>query len=241
MKITSPCAGGVLLLPLFRTALAYTPHHPDNVNRRAFLHTSSAAITSAALIGGIPRPCQAVDLKVTPIAHTFITSSGTAKPLRENDATRFLTNAKVVYLFEGSDASPTLSSEILGLTAKRKADEGPGVTPGNVVVASTNAQILDTARSLGLGVQSTKDLTPKSAAALATTISAGDVVVVGPLPSDGTANDAKVVLEVATNLGAVVGGAKSGGVISVLVDGPKEGLLLMEDGLPTSTILWYGV
>merc|ERR1719343_976365 len=64
--------------------------------RRAFLASNTAAIIATL---SWPQPGLSADVKVTPIAHTFITSSGATKPIRENDATRFFTNARVVYLF----------------------------------------------------------------------------------------------------------------------------------------------
>jgi hypothetical protein len=36
-----------------------------------------------------------------------------------------------------------------------------------------------------------------------------------------------------------VGGKRERGVISVLVDGPREGLVLEQGGYPVSDLLWY--
>jgi hypothetical protein len=163
------------------------------------------------------------NIKVSPVSHTFITSSGfAAKPIRENDATRYFTNARVVYLLEGQAAKPgVLASEIIKLTTKRKADRGAGVTPGNVQTLKSGSvkTVVDTVRSL-----------PE-----------GDVLLVGPIPSGGIASDGKVLTETATALGTFVGGKTGGGVISVLLDGPKENIKLEESGYPTSELLWFSL
>lgn len=163
-----------------------------------------------------------VSLKVTPLAHTFITSSGVAKPIRENDATRFFTNARVVYMFEGNPgASSALASEVRDLILKRKSERGPGVTPGSVQSMATGRVdvVVATARQL-----------PE-----------GDVLLVGPIPSGGTAADGKLLAETADSLSTFVGGKLGGGVISVLLDGPREGLKLEESGFRTSELLWYSL
>ena len=230
------------MILLGSTALAYTPNSRSSIsgNRRAFLSkTASAGLLLSGLVR--PPPSEAADIKVTAIAHTFVTSSGAAKPLRENDATRLLTNAKVVYLFTGTDTNPSVSADILDLTAKRKEEKGPGVTPGDILVATNNPSMIDAAKTLGLAVEATKDSTPTSIASAASKMSEGGVVIVGPLSSGGTAKDAMIVAETAKSLGVEVGGAKSGGVLSVLVDGPRKGLLLEEEGLPVSTVLWYSI
>jgi C-terminal processing protease CtpA/Prc len=43
----------------------------------------------------------------------------------------------------------------------------------------------------------------------------GDVLVVGPLPSEGTASDGEILADTAKSLGTFVGAKNSGGVISV--------------------------
>ena len=58
------------------------------------------------------------------------------QPTRENNATRFLANTKVVILCQGTDANPNLPQTVLDLTAKRKAGLGPGVTSSDIVVAT---------------------------------------------------------------------------------------------------------
>ena len=168
-------------------------------------------------------------IKVTAIAHTFVTSakSPSPKPIRENDATRLCTNARVVYLFDGSNDSNQLAQEITELTRQRKADEGPGVTRGNLVTfASTKANsntlvdaVVQTARQLP----------------------SGDVLVVGPVQSRGTNANGKLLEQTASGLGTFVGGQKGQGVISVLLNGPREDLKLVESGVPTSELLWYSL
>jgi hypothetical protein len=191
--------------------------------RRAFLTGASSAVLATTIL---PRSARSADLKVTPLAHTFITSSGTAaKPIRENDATRFFTNAKVVYLLEGTGADPGLAAEVLDLTVKRKAGQGGGVTPGSVQVISSTTS----SKALDAVVGATKAM-PE-----------GDVLIVGPIPSGGTAADGKLLADTAKALGTFVGGKTGRGVISVLLDGPREGLKLEEGGYPTSELLWYSL
>jgi hypothetical protein len=178
----------------------------------------SLAFPSPSLAAATDKP---VVIKVSPVSHTFITSSGSPKPIRENDATRFFTNARVVFLIEGSGANPALASEVVDLTIQRKADHGAGVTPGEVRTlksASVNA-ILDEAKQL----------------------TGGDVLLVGPILSGGTAADGKLLADTASALGTFVGGKTGGGVISVLLDGPKDGLKFDESGYKISDLLWYSL
>ena len=185
--------------------------------RRAFLSTATAAVAASTVT-----PALAADIKVTPLAHTFITSSGSAKPIRENDATRFFTNARVVYLFEGKGADPGLAAEVVDLTEKRKAGKGPGVTPGSVKVSKSAT-------------------TPDAVVTAAKNMPAGDVLLVGPIASGGTAADGKTLADTAKALGTFVGGKTGNGVVSVLFDAPREGLKLEEGGYATSELLWYSL
>eukprot|EP00957_Ditylum_brightwellii_P165647 12610233-Ditylum_brightwellii.AAC.1 len=138
------CSGRLSLLllsfiTLCSTASAYTPS--SKVSRRAFFSSvSTKALTVAVTESILLYPKEAFgatdasvtqSIKVTPVAHTFVTSNGKVKPLRENDATRFLTNARVVFLFYGEN-SDELSGQVLALTKQRKDGQGPGVTPGNI-------------------------------------------------------------------------------------------------------------
>lgn len=204
--------------------------HNQSHDRRTFLEDSfKLATMPSATLASIMIPSQAAmaadataSLKVTPLAHTFITSSGTAKPIRENDATRFFTNARVVYIFEGKGGeSSTLSQEVVDLTVKRKSECGPGVTPGTVqrLASGSVDAVVAKARQL-----------PE-----------GDVLLVGPIPSVGTAGDGRVLAKTAASLESFVGGKIGGGVISVLLDGPREGLKLVESGFPSSELLWYSL
>lgn len=204
-------------------------------SRRSFVANSVAALGLAL----VPFPAHAVDIKVTPIAHTFVTSGGAIKPLRENDATRFLTNARVVYLLEGPDSNVDLPSEVLVLTVKRKAEQGPGVTPGQIHVAGSKS-FVDYASSLGVSTQVLKELSAQTVAQAAAKLPEGDTLIVGPVnKSGGIAADGELVSDTAQALGTSVGGGKSGGVISVLLDGPRKDLAAEESGYPLSTILWY--
>lgn len=206
-------------------------------SRRTFLATStSAVIGSTAYI----QPSNAVDVKVSPLAHTFVTASGAPKPVRENDATRFFTNAKIVYLLEGKDATTNLAGEVLDLTVKRKAGEGPGVTPGKVRLLSSQKSLADMAVGFGLDVVS-KPISVDSVVAVAKGMPEGDVLLVGPIPSGGVAADGKILASTATGLGTFVGGKTGGGVISVLLDGPRQDLSMEAGGYPVSDILWYSL
>jgi len=161
--------------------------------------------------------------KVTPIAHTFITSSGSIKTVRENDATRYFTNARVVYLFDGKSIyggnnnnnsnNISVAKEVIELTIKRKIDRGPGVTAGNIETMDVPTSI-STTKIVELVTEKAK------------LMSNGDVLLVGPLPSAGTTSDGKILANTASNLGIFVGGKSGGGVISVLLDGPRENLIL---------------
>ena len=124
-------------------ALNVNPTPGSNI-RRAFLH-KCALMTAAPLtaLPFLPQPAFAetitATVKVSPIAHTFIASSVAnsktpVKPLRENDATRLFTNARVVHLFyDGEDDKAIQTArEVLNLIVKRKEGVGPGVTPGKV-------------------------------------------------------------------------------------------------------------
>ena len=115
--------------------------HQQQLSRRAFVTVASSVLATAGYYSPGPvlpasaaaSETGAVKVKVTPVAHTFVASAEKGiKPLRENDATRFFTNARIVVPFYGggSDTSKLDStfSEILDLTIKRKAEKGPGVT-----------------------------------------------------------------------------------------------------------------
>jgi len=182
-------------------------------------------------------------IKVTPIAHTFVTKGGMPKPTRENDATRFFTNARVVYLFEGgnsnsnsenNDTNENLVQEVTDLTRKRKAERGPGVTPGEVQTLMGSAQLKWKAGN------PVSELV-KEVAGKAKAMPDGDVLLVGPISSGGTAADGRILAETATSLDTFVGGNKEKGIISVLLNGPKENLKLSESGFPASDLLWYSL
>lgn len=229
----------VQFLFLVQSTLAYEIRSRQSttwtLNRRNFFAASGAMAVVA-----ITEPAFAVDIKVTPVAHTFITSSGTSKPIRENDATRFFTNAKVVFLIEGKDANPNLALEVLDLTVKRKAGEGPGVTPGKVHLLSSNKALTDLASSLGLETTIKRE-SVENVIATARVIPQGDVLIVGPISSAGVASDGKVLADTAAGLGTFVGGKTGNGVISVLLDGPRENVQFEAGGYPVSDLLWFSV
>lgn len=229
----------ITVMKMVFTNTAVTSYSPlAEVDRRSFFASYSTA--AAGWFIGAQVAEASVDVKVTPIAHTFITSSSSVKPLRENDATRFLTNAKVAFMLEGDNAEKDLASVVLQLTTKRKAEQGPGVTAGNIHVVSSSEKIIEIGKSLGITTESPRAIDAPTIASLASKLANGDTLLVGPIFSQGTGTDGKIVAETAKLLGVGVGGAKSGGVLSILLDGPKT-VELEQDGLPLSTILWYSI
>jgi len=154
------------------------------------------------------------------MAHTFVTATtkgqGVVKPTRENDFTRFMTNAKVVLLFTGGDGGTAGEQEVTKLTKERKVGQGPGVTPGNIVISAANK-----ATSLEKEVSS---------------LGKGDTLIV-TVPSASFASDKKVAADSAASLGLFLGGAKEGGLVSVLVDGSKS-VTIEESGYD---LLWYSL
>mmetsp|Transcript_22667 Transcript_22667/g.63078 ORF Transcript_22667/g.63078 Transcript_22667/m.63078 type:complete len:297 (+) Transcript_22667:250-1140(+) len=200
------------------------------------LAPTPGASTAAAATTPTPTPDVIATgaIKITPIAHTFVTTGGMPKPIRENDATRFFTNARVVYLFEGGSGGANMVQEVVDLTKKRKADRGPGVTPGEVETLVGAAQLKWKAG--GSVSQLVNEVAGK-----AKTMPDGDVLLVGPIPSGGTAADGTILAETASALDTFVGGKREKGIISVLFDGPKENLKLVESGFPASELLWYSL
>jgi hypothetical protein len=241
MKLLLSSNALFLAVTLLHLAYAYNPPGDSSTNRRAFVSTVAATTVGGAWCLA-SQEAQALSIKVTPIAHTFVSSDGAnVKPLRENDATRFLTNAKVVYMLEGKEAKADLAPLVLQLTTKRKADQGAGVTPGKLHVVSSSKEFRSTAEALGLVTDAIKDASASTIAALATKLPVGDTLIVGPTTSGGTATDGKLVVETAMALGVAVGGAREGGVLSILLDGPRADVVLEENGYPISTILWYHI
>ena len=158
------------------------------------------------------------------------------KPVRENDATHFFTNTRVVYLFEGKNNNENnndnLAQEVTDLTTKRKAERGPGVTSGNVqtLTATQFKSKEGSVVPVDKIVETAKQMTE------------GGVLLVGQIPSRGTAADGKILADAASTLGTSIGGESGGGVISVLLNGPKENLKLNESsGFPASELLWYSL
>lgn len=199
------------------------PPCSSSPSRRSFV-ASMAAIVTSLPVAETPNNADniianAIDIKVTPLAHTFVTSDskgkGIAKPVRENDFTRFLTNARVVVFFLGSGDGGG-EQEVTRLTKERKEGKGPGVTPGNIVISAA-----------------------KKATSLETEVSSlgnGDTLIV-TVPSVSFTADKKVTSDCATSLGLFLGGAKGGGVVSLLIDGSKS-VNLDESGYD---LLWYSL
>lgn len=75
------------------------------------------------------------------------------------------------------------------------------------------------------------------------TLPPNDVIVIPPKKSEGTVANGMLVEKSANDNGLQVGGSKSGGVISCLINGPRDPdpVVIIDGGYSTSTILWYGV
>ena len=246
--------GYILCFAGSTTALNVNEPTHNNQNRRSFLQ-KAAMFAPAVTFLPQSSPAFAANgaeivtqvIKVTPVAHTFVSSTSpntqkvSVKPLRENDATRFLTNAKVVHVFYDGDKEKAtkLMKEVLDLTVKRKKGGGAGVTPGNVKFLSNDADTSGIYKDIpGLSIlneAALKDALEK--------IPSEDVVIIPPEKSKGTVSNGMVVEKSAKTCGLEVGGQKSGGVISLLLNGPKdpEKITVMEGEYATSTILWYDV
>ena len=237
--------------------VAYPAQH-QQLGRRAFVTTSSSALATVGYYGLLdpPRPASAAadtasaKVKVTPVAHTFVASADKGvKPLRENDATRFFTNARIVVPFYGGGSDPRIDStfaEILDLTIKRKAEKGPGVTPGDVVYGEIAGQKVAPSASVGADNAKTmamKDTSPSSIASALTALSAGgDVLILPPMKSTGTAGDGKVLTDIA-EAAHLEAGARGGQVLGLLIDGPRDpqSIMLSDGGYTLQPILWYSV
>jgi len=105
---------------------AKTALHVSLDSRRSFVING---VTVASTLLSVPTTINAIDIKVTPLAHTFVTKDDAAKPVRKNDFTRFLTNVNVVLLFSSWDRDG--EEEVVKLTKERKVGRGPG---GNIVI-----------------------------------------------------------------------------------------------------------
>jgi hypothetical protein len=263
----SPTAS-LVQIPYWNDSSSSNHHQP----RRSFLQKSVGALltsgaSSAVLVGASSilvvsksPPAHAATtesltgivtqtVKVTPVAHTFVSSTPSSsngnkasliKPLRENDATRYFTNAKVVHLFYDGDADQAMQTakDILQLTVQRKAGQGPGVTPGKVHLLVNGLEDESTYSNIP-GLELLKSPSLKFAL---TNLPVGDVVFLPPKKSNGTIINGMLVEQSALTSGLEVGGTKSGGVISCLINGPKEpeSIAVLDGGYTTSTILWYG-
>mmetsp|Transcript_23637 Transcript_23637/g.35035 ORF Transcript_23637/g.35035 Transcript_23637/m.35035 type:complete len:278 (+) Transcript_23637:88-921(+) len=237
-----------------------TPQDSNNSSRRSFLQ-KSVILTAAPFtsIPFLPQPAAAetgtvtASIKVTPIAHTFISSVSNTKtpvkPIRENDATRFFTNARVVHLFYNGqdDAAIKAAKELLLLTVQRKQGAGSGVTPGTVhflTNANANGGFGSSTGDLYSSVPGLAILDDSSSLKTALSIiPSGDVVIIAPKKSNGTIINGMLVEKSAIDNKLEAGGSKSGGVISCLINGPSdpETISVLDGGYSTSTILWYGV
>ena len=167
-----------------------------------------------------------------------------AKPLRENDTTRILTNARVVLIYDAGSSLSTIET-ILDLTAKRKAGQGAGVTPGKVKLVLPSEQDSLATSAINCGVEII--VNPKAKVDdiqledLSKLLDEGDVVFFYPQPSRGTFSDGKKSADTASTLRLPRGATKGGGLVSVLVNGPRSPspVNILEDGYETCTVLWY--
>ncbi len=262
MKVTSLRAFVMVLVVHSIMALNLNPTTPthyetplthSSLGRRTFLGISVVTLTGGASGGLLSiSPATAASgnsvtqtIKVTPVSRTFVTSMKSSekapsiKPLRENDATRFFTNARVVHTFYGGDDSMAVESmkNILDLTMKRKIGKGAGVTPGEVHLLS---DLSGTFSIDGLSNLNSSDADLKEVLAK---LPSGDVVFLPPTKSGGTIANAKIVEETGARCGLDLGGEKGGGVISILLNGPRnsEAVVVSDGGYLTSTILWYDI
>ena len=225
-----------VILGLIATSLPKEPSSATTGSRSSALETSTTITASTTTV--------TQTIKVTPVAHTFISSVSndgkiTIKPLRENDATRYFTNARVVHLFYNGENEKAIQTvkEILELTIARKAGQGPGVTPGRVHILSNNNEVEDVFSNIA-GLSILKEPALKYALA---NLPSGDVVFLSPKKSNGTIINGMLVEQSALTCGLDVGGGKSGGVISCLMNGPRdpETIAVLDGGYTSSTILWY--
>lgn len=229
---------GIALLLVGAIAYELRPHQPPTtppagslLSRRSWVQTAAAlSIATTATTSTAPAHAASsgpISIKVTPVAHTFVTTGASPKPVRENDATRYCTNAKVVVLLDaGNGSSSSLASEIIDLTKQRKAGQGAGVTPGQVQILAPPP--------------SGKDLVSAIASA-ATAVDGGDALMVGPVPSQGVQADGQLVASIASQLGTFVGTQTGRGVISILLNGPTQDLTMQAGGYPISDLLWYSI
>jgi len=233
----------LLSLFLFKCVFAFN----INTNRRSFLYKSGIGgliSTSTSITNPLPSNSEDISsvtkiIKVSPLAHTFTIAKGDVKPIRENDATRILTNAKVVFMFYDDTNYEKLAQDIVDLTIKRKIGEGAGVTPGRICYTSLGGAFKPPSNA---SISSTKIGTTDE---IGTKIvfEKGDVVFVEPLPSQGAIDDGKTMASVAKKLNADVGSAKSGGVVSVLLNGPRapNSAKIVDGGYDAATLLWYDI
>lgn len=246
---------------LIATASAYnvrvesdaTHRAQQQLSRRAFVTATLATAGYCSLGPALPVSAAAsetgaVKVKVTPVAHTFVASAKGVKPLRENDATRFFTNARIVVPFYGGGFDTgkldATFAELLNLTIKRKAEKGPGVTPGDVIFGEIAGQrVTPFASAANAKMVAVKDASPSSVSAAVSALSAeGDVLILSPTPTKGTAGDGKVLTAIAEAAG-LEAGARGGQVLGLLIDGPRDpqSVLLSEGGYALQPILWYSI
>lgn len=145
-----------------------------------------------------------------------------------------------MHLFYDGDADQAMQTakDILQLTVQRKVGQGAGVTPGKVHLLLNGVEDETTYSNIP-GLELLKDPSLKFAL---TNLPVGDVVFLPPKKSNGTIINGMLVEQSALTSGLEVGGTKSGGVISCLINGPKDpdSIAVLDGGYTTSTILWYG-
>jgi len=172
------------------------PIRYQNVSRRSVMITAGAFVSSFLMKSSSEHVIAqaAANINVTPLVHTFLVSNGgKVKPIRENDATRYLTNAKVVYLFQGSSADSTNVNEILNLTVKRKAEQGSGVTPGRVQAMLTYPGFgIDDSQLQSISTFVDSTISKDDVVKKVRDLTEGDVLVVGPITSKGITENGKV-------------------------------------------------
>lgn len=237
-----------LILHCVGFALCYSPPTPPS--RREFLSTKAkTAFLPILLDPALTNAAPAVSIKVTPLAHTFVVSSGSGttpsvKPIRENDATRIFTNAKIALFFltENVNMDSDDITNLISLIAKCKIDQGAGVTPGKVncllpvsstklvaqgIPSDVNVDSYDPSKSTLVEVLSSKygDIMNEG----------GDTVMVF-LSLSEVQNSAS---NCAKKFQLYLGKEKGGGVVSALFNGSTN--FGSEGDLKGLDLLWYSV
>lgn len=120
------------------------------------------------------------------------------------------------------------------------------MTPGRVTLVTRDTKkgqtaLFDEKSSSGLDVYkaSSLDFLPELIAS--DKIGEGDCLLIEPLPSGGAREDEKILKACASKLGLEVGGGKSGGVVGVLLNGPRAPNTFDVGEGGGYSLLWYDI